>query len=322
MEEKTGKPRITPKDFFLWFGAMLSLYVSTFSFLSLFFSYIDNAFPDPLTGYTNSYSGSISFAIASLIVLFPTFLLLTHFIRKDIRANSEKKELWIRRWALYLTLFIAGATVIIDLITLINYFLNGNITADFALKILVVLLVAGAGFLHFLADLRGYWDTYPTRARNVAWATGILVLLTILSGFLIIGAPWNVRLYNFDDQKVSDLQSIQNQIVNYWQENAVLPSSLSDLNDSISGFIVPVDEQTGKAYEYKKLSKTDSFELCATFNAETQPGSPYALSSSVPVPTMPEGMAGGAISDTWLHAAGNYCFLRTIDPARYPVITK
>ena len=42
------KPKVTPKDFFLWAGAMLSLYVSVFSLLSLIFSYIDRAFPDAL----------------------------------------------------------------------------------------------------------------------------------------------------------------------------------------------------------------------------------------------------------------------------------
>jgi hypothetical protein len=56
-----------------------------------------------------------------------------------------------------LTLFIAALTGLIDLITLINTFLGGEITTRFGLKVAIVLLIAIGVFLHFLADLKGYW---------------------------------------------------------------------------------------------------------------------------------------------------------------------
>lgn len=65
------KPTVTPKDFFLWAGAMLSLYISVFTFVSLLFSYIDYAFPDPLEYYIDPYSSGMRASIAALIVLFP-----------------------------------------------------------------------------------------------------------------------------------------------------------------------------------------------------------------------------------------------------------
>src|SRR5262245_20515674 len=137
------KPKVTPKDFFLWVAAMIALYVSVFSLIALFFQYIDYTFPDALNYYVDPYSGGIRAAMASLLVLFPTFLLLMRFIRKDIERVPEKKDLWVRRWALFLLVFVAGATIVIDLITLINYFLGGDLTMRFILKVLVVLLVAG-----------------------------------------------------------------------------------------------------------------------------------------------------------------------------------
>ncbi|HVU75265.1 MAG TPA: DUF5671 domain-containing protein, partial [Candidatus Paceibacterota bacterium] len=156
-------PRVTPKDFFLWAGAMVSLYISVFSFITLLFEYINHAYPDGLAYTYDPYSGAMRFAIASLIVLFPTYLTLMRVIRNDIAAHPEKNDLWVRRWALMLTIFIAGATVVVDLITLINYFLGGDVTMRFVLKVAVVLLVAGGFFLHFLADVKGYWSREPQK---------------------------------------------------------------------------------------------------------------------------------------------------------------
>jgi hypothetical protein len=312
------KPKTGPKDFFLWAGAMIALYVSVFSLLALFFEYIDFAFPDALNSYIDPYSSGIRFAIASLVVMFPVFLLLMHFIRADIARHPAKKDLWIRRWALVLTIFVAGLTIVIDLITLINTYLGGEITTHFVLKALLVFLVASAGLMHFLADIWGYWDTNPRYARSIAIAVSVLVIATVLSGFLITGTPGQVRLYRFDDQKVNDLQNIQSEIVTYWQEESKLPASLTDLNDSINGFSVPVDEESGAAYGYAATSAL-SFKLCATFNAPTQSNSPTVQSYSYPVPA---GASGSSLfSDSWYHSAGSTCFARTIDPKRYPRIT-
>jgi len=142
--------KVTPKDFFLWAGAMVALYGSVIALIALLFEYIDRTYPDSLEHYVDPYSGGIRFAMASLIVLVPVTIVLMRFIRNDIARAAEKAELWVRRWALVFTVFIAGAMVVGDLIALINTFLGGDLTTRFILKILVVLFVAGGGFLHFL----------------------------------------------------------------------------------------------------------------------------------------------------------------------------
>ena len=306
------KPRVTPKDFFLWAGAMIALYGSVISFITLLFQYINYAYPDPLTYYVDPYSGSIRFAMASLIVLMPVTIALMRFIRNDIVRDAMKSELWVRRWALVLTVFVAGSTVVGDLIALVNTFLGGDLTTRFILKVLVVLLVAGGVFLHFLADLRGYWNTNPSRAKSVGLAAGALVIIAIISGFFIMGTPGQVRLMRFDGQKVSDLQNIQWQIVNFWQQKETLPKTLADLEDPIGGFIPPVDPQTGESYGYTATGKL-SFDLCAVFNAESRDGSSV---EKMPV------RAYGSIEENWQHDAGEVCFDRTIDPDRYPPYNK
>src|SRR3989344_410312 len=153
------KPKVTPKDFVLWFGAMAALYGGVVSFISLLFEYIDTAFPNPVTDpyyYYDPYFSSISYEMASLIVLTPVFLVLMRFIRRSIAEDPSRNEIWVRRWALFLTLFLAGATMVIDLIVLLHTYLQGeDLTTGFLLKVLTVLLVAGLGFMHFMADIRG-----------------------------------------------------------------------------------------------------------------------------------------------------------------------
>ncbi len=310
-------PKVTPKDFFLWAGAMIALYGSVISFITLIFEYINYAYPDPLAYYSSDpYSGSIRFAMASLIVLVPVALILLRIIRKEIEIDQIKEQLWVRRWALVLTVFVAGAAIVGDLITLINYFLGGDITMRFILKVLVLLLVAGGVFLHFLADLRGYWTKNTGKAQLVGYAAGIVVIAAIASGFLIMGSPAQVRLYRFDSQKVSDLQNIQWQIVNYWQQKQTLPNTLNDIEDPISGYMIPLDPQSNASYVYKKTGDM-TFQLCATFNADSMNANNPAIKD--PSYAYPVGFPE---NENWTHGAGEVCFDRTIDPERYPPYEK
>lgn len=303
------KPKTTPKDFFLWAGAMVALYASVVAFIALIFDYINYAYPDAALVYYgfDPYSGGASYEMASLIVLFPLAVFLMRLIHRGIERDPSREEIWVRRWALFLTLFIAGATLAVDLITLIMYFLQGDITVRFVLKVLVVLLVVGAGFLHFLADLRGYWKAQPARSRMVGWASGALMLLTVVAGFFIFGNPMQQRLYRLDEQRITDLQQTQSQIVYYWQMKQKLPAALTDLSDSVSYFTLPKDPETGKSYVYAATG-TMTFKLCATFDAPNRlsPNQLQPVYSDLPAP------------EKWQHGAGEVCFNRTIDAQLYP----
>jgi hypothetical protein len=87
------KPKVTPKDFFLWAGAMVALYASVIAFITLLFEYINHIFPDPLDYYVDPYSGGIRFAMASLIVLVPVAIFLMRLIRSDMAREPIKSEL-------------------------------------------------------------------------------------------------------------------------------------------------------------------------------------------------------------------------------------
>lgn len=306
------KPRTTPKDFFLWAGAMVAFYWSVTSFLGLVFDYINHVFP-LMPGsyyYSNPYQSGMSYEMASLIVLFPLFVILMRVIHSDIQKDSSRSEIWVRRWAIFLTLFIAGATMAGDLIWILTSFLNGeDLTLQFLSKAGIVFLVAAAIFMHFWAEFKGYWAQFPGRAHAVSYAAGVLVLVTIVAGFFIVGTPGQAREMRYDSDKIDDLISIQSEIVEYWRNKEQIPAALSDLNDSIYGYKVPTDTQTNAAYEYSKTGNL-SFQLCATFNHENMNAMGNGMSASRAY------YEYGTVQGTWEHGAGRVCFDRTIDPTR------
>lgn len=305
------------KNFFLQIGIIAALYISTISFLSFIFSLINTAFPQG-SSYRYSYDGysdQMRFAISALIVVFPLYIWLSRIYRKSVEGNPSAENK-IRKWLLYLTLFLTGITIVTDLVILINSFLGGEeITTGFLLKVLSVLVVSLAIFYFYLKDIKGYWDSNQKQVKNIAYIVSALVLISIVGGFFYIGSPAEQRKRNQDVQRVNDLTSIQWQVVNYYQSKAKLPATLEDLNDPISGFIVPPGPG-GEVYEYKVKAPL-VFEICATF--ETESTAKDELNSMKTTQGMyPENIYNA----NWSHKAERTCFERPIDPEKYPVFEK
>ena len=305
-------PRSTAKDVFSHLFAIVTLYVSVVSFIILGFQYIDVTFPDALSFYYTGALDAIRGAMASLIVMWPAFLGISWFMHKDAKSDSEKREIGIRKWLLYLTLFVTAITIVVDLITLINYFLNGEITTRFILKVLVVFATAAAVFAYYLWDLRTESIAKSKVPKKTAIAASVVVLASIVLGFILVGSPAQQRKVRFDDQRVSELSTIQSQITNYYSIKQVLPATLDDLTNSLIGYSVPMDPNSGAAFEYSVKSPL-TFELCVTFEAES------VNSSSSVIKAMPyyDGY-NRSFDENWTHGVGRTCFSRTIDPDLYP----
>ncbi|MDD5165057.1 MAG: DUF5671 domain-containing protein [Candidatus Pacebacteria bacterium] len=321
--------KTTPKDFFLHLGATVALYVAVGALINLSFSVINYYFPDALAGYF--YGNAVAWPISILVVLVPILYVLEWLINSDIKKIPEKADLMIRKWRIYLTLFLTVVLIGGDLIALINTYLNGEITSRLVLKVILVLLVAGSvgKYYYFSLNTTHRWAHLARRIN--AWFGLVLVITAIVVGFIAVGSPAKQRAMRFDSQRINDLSTIQWRVVSYWQQKGKLPVALTELNDSISGFILPTDPDTKTTYEYSITLATSTksmpaFALCATFGTASQdlsgrgaygggvayPGMAYEVSVSA--------RPGGGISDVWGHEAGRTCFDRTIDPDIYQVI--
>lgn len=295
------KHKTSSRDFFLHFGAFIALYVSIISILALWFKIIDEFFADPLK-YSDPYSGGVSIAIASLLIVFPVFIVTSWVIHKDEEKDPQRREFGIKKGVIYLTLFIAGIIITTDLVVLLNTFLSGReITASFVSKVFVVFVIIGAIFAYYIKKIRSSGGISNKLAKIFTISTALFVVISIIVGFIVMGSPQKQRMKRMDAQRIFALQNIQQQVVNYWRRNSRLPNSINDAMGNYS-YIPLVDPSTKKPYVYKTTGY-NSYKLCAVFdlkNSGIQSGYGYSINSGL-----------------WKHDAGEVCFDRVIDSGKY-----
>lgn len=313
--QKTG-----PKDVFLQLGSILSLYVSVFAIGALVFQIINLYFPDVLSYEYGYYvRQGLRWPLSMLVVIWPLLLWINSHIQKDLSRNHAKRELKTRKWLLYFTVFASVIVIVGDLVTLIYRFLDGELTVRFLLKIVSVLAIAGGVFVYYGWNIRKDAPASThSQMKFFVWTAALLVFVTMAWGFYSAGSPQAERIRRFDERRISDLQQIQWQIINYWQAKEKLPGSLEDLRDIISGFVPPADPEAGTSYEYRATGELD-FELCAIFKAISS-DSDLRHKNPIPVPAAIDGSYQA--SDVWAHNVGRTCFERKIDPELYRPIEK
>ena len=301
----------SPRDVFLHLLAIVALYIAAVSFGTLLFQYVNHFFPDPLNDPLGVASAAIRWALASLVIVFPVYVWISWFLGRDAVRDPAKRELLVRKWLLYFTLFLAAIVIITDLVVLIYNFLDGELSARFILKVVAILFIAAVVFGYYFWNLRH--DAMASRdalMRFFVWGVVLIVAVAAVGGFFLVGSPFAQRMRRFDERRVGDLQTIQWQVVNYWQSKEKLPVALDNLRDPISNFVPPVDPESGAAYEYRPLDEL-AFELCATFRTASR------VSSATEA--KPLGLEELGAED-WAHEASRTCFTRTIDPVLYPPV--
>lgn len=152
------RSKASPKDIFLHLLAIITLYVSAGSFIALLFQYSNLLIPDILDqgGFYARTSSlqTIRWSISSLLVIFPVYVFTSWYLNKSYLASPEKRNLQIRKWLIYFTLFVAALIIIGDLVALIFNLLGGEFTTRFILKVLTIFFVAGSVFYYYFRDLR------------------------------------------------------------------------------------------------------------------------------------------------------------------------
>ena len=156
---RTGSvwPRRARDAFFhlLTFGA---LYAWATSLILLFFTYINFAFPDPAWRTSSAQLAAIMSIVrvqlAIVIVTFPIFMVLWHFLLREARLDAEKARGAIRRWLVYLSIFVGALTLSGDVMTLIYFLLEGQLTVRFLLKAGLLFLIAGGLVVYLAVTLR------------------------------------------------------------------------------------------------------------------------------------------------------------------------
>lgn len=142
----------TPRDVFVFLLTTFLLYVTVMGALTVIWGVANYWFPE---GYDveDLDSSALRFGLSMLIVAFPIFLYMNRLIRRKVRSGEIEAESKMRSGFTYFTLFVIAVTAMVDLMVIVNVFLNGDLTPRFFVKAVGVLLMVGLVYLYYRNDL-------------------------------------------------------------------------------------------------------------------------------------------------------------------------
>lgn len=256
------------------FFYMLSLVALVFVAIStgmIVFQLINKLIPDVIN-YSGYYSSeSLKFAISAMIIAVPIYYLTMRQINKNLKAGHMELHSGIRRWLIYLILFVVSVVVIGWLIATINTFLNGDITLKFILKFLTVLAISAVIFNYYLYDIKR--DKIVEKDRAVSlyfYGSLIIVIVSFISALMIVETPMEARNRKHDDMIVNDFNQVSSSINEYYNVNKILPDNLDVLvsNKYYLNEDALANQVNNEVYVYEILGEND-YKLCATFLMST-----------------------------------------------------
>lgn len=295
---RRGGAGTAARDAFFYLLAFSTLATWTIGVGSLAFTLIDEWLADTLfsTNYSQTYDTyGIAVAMASILVTFPVYLLVSRAIVREGRTDPEKLNSPVRKWLTYLALVVAAGVFIGDLIAALTYLLRGEITSRFLAKAAVVLAISGGVFFYYFFGLRKSDESQVRSERTrdfwMAVLSAAVVASMVILGFVRIGAPSTQRTLRADQKRAQDLYQLSVQINGRWNSN---PHKLPQHLDELAG-VALADPITRAGYEYH-LKEGGQYELCAVFSAASKGDN---------------AMSG---PNTWAHPLGRHCF--SLDAAR------
>jgi hypothetical protein len=280
------------KDAFFYLIAFITLGIWAIQLGALVFNAIDRIFPNAALDSVNSFwmIRSMANELASIIVAFPLFLLVSRGIVRGVQRQPERLESPVRKWLTYIALILTASTMIGDAVTFLAYLLRGDLNVRFVLKVLTILVISGGVFAYYLDSLR---RDRISSARNRAFAFAALAVVAfgLTLGFVQVGLPAVQRSVSEDARRLYDLSSLAHAMFVRWrqsdsQKSFALPSTIEDLPATgIAGTASLLDPVTRQRYSYYPLHGT-AYRLCATFSRPSPAEVPHK----------------------WKHPAGSYCF--------------
>ncbi len=300
------------REGFMHLLSFACLFSALGSAIALFFQYFNRALPDASQAeyfYSSSASlDGVRWGLAILVVTFPIFWFVTRKLVSEIRAVPERSRSPIRRWLTYITLLVTALTMVGDLSTLIYYFLDGEISTRFLLKVATLFALSGMTFMYFLFALRfpepapRFGSVQVTKIMEfVSW---LVVVAAIIWGAILVGTPQTQRAMKFDDLRVQHLKSIAQELSTYVYEGKnydanskpvkPMPATLQELAKNATYQKIELNDPLTKIpYVYTVTSSTVA-SLCATFALERD--QQYDI--------------------FWNHPAGDHCFTLDLERSR------
>lgn len=278
------------KEAFFYLLVFSTLATWTIALGALWFALIDRWRADPLfNGPGQAWDlTEVTWALAATLVAFPIYLLISRVVAGDVAAHPERQDSAVRKWLTYIALVVAACVFMGDLIDVLSYLLQGELTSQFIAKSLVVLALSGGVFVYYFGGLRKTDEPAQRKGRDriAAGVSTAFVALGVVLGFLQLGTPRVQREMRADNERVQQLFQLSNEIDNYWTAHgSQLPASLEE----VPGGGRFVDPLTRAPFEYR-AEQGSQYALCARFARKSDT----------------RGTAPGP--DPWVHPSGHFCY--------------
>lgn len=287
-----GSSGTAAKDAFFYLLVFSTLATWTIGLGWLTFTLIDRWLADTLFSegyYQGAEMYSIASALASILVAYPIYLLVSRSVVQEERRHPEKLDSPVRKWLTYMALVFAAGVFMGDLIAALTTLLRGEVTSRFLAKTFVVLVISGGVFFYYFAGVRKSAESGArgrlSRDPAMALVSALTIVVMVVCGFWHLGAPKKQRMLRADSRRVQDLYQLSYQCKARWNSDGhKLPEHLDELAN-----VALADPITRKTYEYH-TKEGSQYELCATFSLENEP------------------QQGSSRRNNWSHPAGRYCF--------------
>ncbi|HEY7729163.1 MAG TPA: DUF5671 domain-containing protein [Candidatus Eisenbacteria bacterium] len=266
------RPYLSAREAFFYLVLFVTLYLTAINVGSVLFQLVNRAIPEVAGGasaWDRFSTEAARGAVAGILTAFPIFLFMSRLIGGAVARDPEKRASKIRKWLTYVTLFVSACVIIGDLTFLVTRVLSGELVLRVGLKVLVVFLIAGVIFTHYLSDLRREEERAqlgPPKPGWLARSAGAAVVASLVAGLFLVGSPRQERLRKIDAARVEDLIRISWAVGSYQREHRALPDSLGAVAGLPLGGVGSVaDPVTGEPYGYR-IVDSSRYELSATFD--------------------------------------------------------
>jgi len=247
---------------FYYLLSLISLAAMALGLAMIVFEVLDKVFIDIGNSYFSMRALKTAFSI--LLVSSPIYYLCSHLLNKSIRKEELSLESSLRKWLIYLILLVTSIVMLVWLISILNSFLNGEMTIKFILKALTALVISAMIFSYYLYNIRQKQVKKRDKVKTSFFiASLILVVFALGLALVYMESPQTTRDKKMDEETLRDFDTI-NMNVNMYYNNKELPESLQELKsdsnlNSDLGSVVSLED-----IEYNKLSEAE-YELCADF---------------------------------------------------------
>ena len=235
------------RDAFLYLLMFALLYITVWSVGALYFIYLDHLYPDPAwpDWRAEALLEDVRRCIAAIVVGFPLFVVLTAILERAVPREPDGQVHPVRKWLMYMTLFLAAGVILGDVIALLFLFLNGALVTRFVLKSVVLLVITQVVLsYYFLAPRPATASRPPSRLRQAVSAAALLLVTgSVVLGFALAGSPFTARLRQLDEKRVEDLRAIHRTI----QEMA----TKTDKNTNTVTVVRPLPRTLAEVAEYQ-----------------------------------------------------------------------